>query len=539
MSDLPLEDTIGSLPVLGSTVSFHGRVWDVRTDEVDLGEAGVVTRDYVDHTGAVGVLALDDHDRVALVHQYRHPVGMRMWEIPAGLLDVDGEAPHLAAAREPGEEADLRAATWHTLIDWVMSPGGTSEAFRCYLARDLSPVPDDERHERESEELGMPTQWFDLDEPARRRPHREACTAPRSSSACSPRTRPAPPAGRRCARPTSPGPSTRSSGRRTVLPTRVWTPADDGRSQDPGDPRAPCRRAARTRSDHRHHDRARRRARTGRPGACCARPRGPRLGGHRGRRPGTWSIAVSPVTAVATAVPSKPGRHRRPGVDRAHAGEGAEGLRRGRPRADVRLVRRHDPWRPVLQRQGRAPDKRRPRVEGAGDRARDHHGRHERGERHQQPGGEEPRPRQRVDRRQRPQERAHRLDVHAEVQVDQPHRCAGAPARGQQYLWYDIDTVKGDKVVAMPKGCHAESPSWYCYDVKVKAHSSRTLVFKAKLGTKHVGHTVKPEDVGRRPLRRPVRHQGVRRPRHQEAEGAEEALTLIAGRARGSRRADR
>ncbi|GAB3685627.1 NUDIX domain-containing protein [Angustibacter aerolatus] len=164
MSDLPLEDTIGSLPVLGSTVSFHGRVWDVRTDEVDLGEAGVVTRDYVDHTGAVGVLALDDHDRVALVHQYRHPVGMRMWEIPAGLLDVDGEAPHLAAARELGEEADLRAATWHTLIDWVMSPGGTSEAFRCYLARDLSPVPDDERHERESEELGMPTQWFDLDE---------------------------------------------------------------------------------------------------------------------------------------------------------------------------------------------------------------------------------------------------------------------------------------------------------------------------------------------------------------------------------------
>ncbi|GAB3685631.1 hypothetical protein [Angustibacter aerolatus] len=62
---------------------------------------------------------------------------------------------------------------------------------------------------------------------------------------------------------------------------------------------------------------------------------------------------------------------------------------------------------------------------------------------------------------------------------------------GNSYLWYDIDTVKGDKVVAMPKGCHAESPSWYCYDVKVKAHSSRTLVFKAKLGTKHVGHTVK------------------------------------------------
>ncbi|GAB3591562.1 NUDIX hydrolase [Angustibacter peucedani] len=159
-----LRDTIGPKPVRSSEVVFEGRVWDVVSDVVDLGRAGEVTRDYVRHPGAVGVLALDDEGRVPLVHQYRHPVGMTMWELPAGLLDVAGEAPVLAAQRELAEEADLRAGTWHTLADWVMSPGGTSEVFRCFLARDVSAVPEGERHERDGEEMDMPTHWFALDD---------------------------------------------------------------------------------------------------------------------------------------------------------------------------------------------------------------------------------------------------------------------------------------------------------------------------------------------------------------------------------------
>jgi ADP-ribose pyrophosphatase len=101
---------------------------------------------------------------VLLVHQYRHPVGMTLWELPAGLLDVDDEPPLLAAQRELAEETDLRAGRWDTLIDWVLSPGGTSEAFRCYLARDVSEVPQDDRHNREGEEQDMPSAWFALDE---------------------------------------------------------------------------------------------------------------------------------------------------------------------------------------------------------------------------------------------------------------------------------------------------------------------------------------------------------------------------------------
>lgn len=162
----PLRDRLEPRPVRSAVRSFEGRVWDVVTEEVDLGDGGVVTRDFVDHTGAVAVLALDEHERVVLVQQYRHPVGAFEWELPAGLLDVDGEPAHLTAARELHEEADLEAGEWHLLLDHYASPGGSSEALRVFLARDLRDVPDDERHARDGEELGMPVRHVPLDEVA-------------------------------------------------------------------------------------------------------------------------------------------------------------------------------------------------------------------------------------------------------------------------------------------------------------------------------------------------------------------------------------
>jgi 8-oxo-dGTP pyrophosphatase MutT (NUDIX family) len=160
----PLQDLFAPRAVTARETVYSGLVWDVVRDTVDLGDAGVVRREYVRHTGAVGVLALDDQDRVVFVRQYRHPVGMELWELPAGLLDVDGEPPLVAAQRELAEEADLRAERWDVLIDWFNSPGGMNEALRLYLARDVSPVPEHERHVREAEEHGMPVRWVRLDQ---------------------------------------------------------------------------------------------------------------------------------------------------------------------------------------------------------------------------------------------------------------------------------------------------------------------------------------------------------------------------------------
>lgn len=141
----------------------RGVIWDVVSDVVDLGAAGTVTREYLRHPGAVSIIALNDDDEILLLHQYRHPVAATLWEPPAGLLDVAGEDPLAAAKRELAEEADLVAGRWWVLAEYFSSPGGSDEALQVFLARDLSPVPEDERHEREAEEADMDHAWLPLD----------------------------------------------------------------------------------------------------------------------------------------------------------------------------------------------------------------------------------------------------------------------------------------------------------------------------------------------------------------------------------------
>ncbi len=158
-----LTDRHAPRPVTEHTQIHAGKVWDVVGDVVDLGPTQVL-REYVAHPGAVAVIALDEHDRVLLLSQYRHPVRTELWEPPAGLLDVAGEPLVSAAARELGEEADLRAGSWSVLVDYFSSPGGSDERIVIFLARDLSPVPDDERFVREDEEADMVPVWVPLDE---------------------------------------------------------------------------------------------------------------------------------------------------------------------------------------------------------------------------------------------------------------------------------------------------------------------------------------------------------------------------------------
>ncbi|WP_307844478.1 NUDIX hydrolase [Actinotalea solisilvae] len=160
----PLADARVDRPLLGSELLHDGMVWDVVREAVDLGEAGTVRREFVRHPGAVAVIALDDDDRVLLLRQYRHPVRSALWEPPAGLLDVPGEDLRDAAARELAEEADLVAGQWWVLLDYLTSPGGSDEAIRVFLARDLREVPEAERHVREGEERDMELRWVPLDE---------------------------------------------------------------------------------------------------------------------------------------------------------------------------------------------------------------------------------------------------------------------------------------------------------------------------------------------------------------------------------------
>jgi 8-oxo-dGTP pyrophosphatase MutT (NUDIX family) len=146
--------------VLSSQRRFTGRVIAVRSDELVMPGGGSSVRDVVEHPGAVAILALDAQNRAVLVEQYRHPIGERLWELPAGLLDVDGESGLAAAKRELQEETGLSAAVWHVLVDLLPTPGGSDEGIRVYLAEQLCDV---DQPAGENEEADMRVAHLPMD----------------------------------------------------------------------------------------------------------------------------------------------------------------------------------------------------------------------------------------------------------------------------------------------------------------------------------------------------------------------------------------
>ncbi|GAA4869457.1 NUDIX hydrolase [Kitasatospora terrestris] len=151
-----VRDTAEQWPERNGSTPFQGRVTGVRTEEVRMPDGSWARRDYQLHPGSVAVLALDADQRVLVLRQYRHPVKRRLWELPAGLLDVPGENPLHAAQRELYEEAHCKAGEWRVLVDLYTSPGGSNEALRLFVATDLAEA-EEERYAAHGEELEIET----------------------------------------------------------------------------------------------------------------------------------------------------------------------------------------------------------------------------------------------------------------------------------------------------------------------------------------------------------------------------------------------
>lgn len=147
-------------PVVHRTEVFAGRVFRLRSDEIELPGGEHAQRDYLVHVGAVGVVALDAQERVVLIRQYRHALGRELWELPAGLVDVPGETLPEVALRELAEETDLTAGRLDLLLDLHPSPGSSDERIRLYLARELGPAA--HPHRRTQEEATMTVRRFPL-----------------------------------------------------------------------------------------------------------------------------------------------------------------------------------------------------------------------------------------------------------------------------------------------------------------------------------------------------------------------------------------
>lgn len=149
---------------VGSETAYLGRILALRVDQVRMPHGNVAKREVIEHYGAVAIAAISEDLHLPLIYQYRHPLGRRVWELPAGLLDEHGEDPLEAAKRELWEETGLAAQDWHVLVDAASSPGFTDESVRIYLAQELSDVGRPHAHD---EEADLTIRWFSVEEAAR------------------------------------------------------------------------------------------------------------------------------------------------------------------------------------------------------------------------------------------------------------------------------------------------------------------------------------------------------------------------------------
>jgi ADP-ribose pyrophosphatase len=125
---------------LGRESVYEGRVFNVHIDTLRTPTGSTMQVDVVEHSGAVAIVAIDENDNLLLVHQYRHPAGKTLLELPAGTLDND-EDPEDCARRESREEIGHEPGELVLLGAGYMAPGYSTELIYFFLARDLKPAP--------------------------------------------------------------------------------------------------------------------------------------------------------------------------------------------------------------------------------------------------------------------------------------------------------------------------------------------------------------------------------------------------------------
>ena len=146
--------------VTKSNIIFHGKVFDVRVDEIDYNGTGNKSfRQVAMHPGGAVVLPLKSDGKIVMISQYRYPHNEILLELPAGKLEKD-EDPFICATRELTEETGYTSNKITKLGKIYTTPGFCDEILHIYLAEDLTPG----NHAREEGEEGMEVIELTLEE---------------------------------------------------------------------------------------------------------------------------------------------------------------------------------------------------------------------------------------------------------------------------------------------------------------------------------------------------------------------------------------
>ena len=128
-----------SLKVNNRTIVYHGKIFELITENITLENGTTTDVEFIEHPGAAAIIPFLDDNRIVLLKQYRHALKKYIWEIPAGTLDPQEEIIS-CAKRELIEETGYSASGWQKIGEITPVPGYSDERIHIYLATELQPA---------------------------------------------------------------------------------------------------------------------------------------------------------------------------------------------------------------------------------------------------------------------------------------------------------------------------------------------------------------------------------------------------------------